>query len=212
MLGVDTLPRYGVFLRPDPLTCAAVTAIATQLRAQYGLVSAATFPPHATLAGSLPIADPNRLIDNLTRALHDRPEFLVENGGLQWLGDSGGLIYDVSNVGEQINGELRALAEAVHTVIQPLLTDAPGLAADTYEPERWRAHLSLASHDLIARPDLRDEVWEYAHGLDVTPPARFHGDTIALYRFTSPSWTGEWWRAMEWEHLRSWHLAVRNQR
>jgi hypothetical protein len=37
--GVDSHVRHGVFLRPDPLTCAAVTRITTQLRAQYGLVS-----------------------------------------------------------------------------------------------------------------------------------------------------------------------------
>ena len=51
---VDNQFRFGVFLRPDPKTCAAVTQITSQLRAQYGLVSAGAFPPHITLAGSLP--------------------------------------------------------------------------------------------------------------------------------------------------------------
>ena len=50
--------RFGVFLRPDPKTCAAVTQITSQLRAQYGLVSAGAFPPHITLAGSLPLVVP----------------------------------------------------------------------------------------------------------------------------------------------------------
>lgn len=37
---MDASTRFGVFLRPDPVTCAAVTAITGQLRVRYGLVSA----------------------------------------------------------------------------------------------------------------------------------------------------------------------------
>jgi hypothetical protein len=48
--------RYGVFLMPDAKTSAAVTSITGFVRAQFGLVSATRFPPHVTLAGSLPIA------------------------------------------------------------------------------------------------------------------------------------------------------------
>ena len=55
---VENQFRFGVFLRPDPKTCAAVTQITNQLRAQYGLVSAGAFPPHITLAGSLPVVVP----------------------------------------------------------------------------------------------------------------------------------------------------------
>jgi hypothetical protein len=202
---VESFPRYGVYLRPDPPTCAAVTTITTQLRAQYGFVSAAAFPPHATLAGNLPIIDLDRLIDNLSRELDGLAAFPVENAGLRRLGDSA-VIYDISRRGEEMNLELRALAEAVHTVVAPLLTDAPGMRADTYRPDRWRAHLSLASHDLMGRPDLWDEIWEYVSGLRITPPMGFHAETVALYRLTSPSWTGEWWRQMSWTHVRSWHL------
>jgi hypothetical protein len=49
--------RYGVFLTPDPATCAAVSTVTGLIRAQYGFVSAAAFPPHATLAGSQTQAD-----------------------------------------------------------------------------------------------------------------------------------------------------------
>ena len=55
---MDNQFRFGVFLRPDPKTCAAVTHITNQLRAQYGLVSAGAFPTHITLAGSLPVVVP----------------------------------------------------------------------------------------------------------------------------------------------------------
>ena len=48
--------RHGVFLQPEAQTSAAVTTITTYLRAQYGIVSAGRFPPHVTLAGSLPLA------------------------------------------------------------------------------------------------------------------------------------------------------------
>ena len=48
--------RYGVFLMPDAKTSAAMASITGFVRAQFGLVSAKRFPPHVTLAGSLPIA------------------------------------------------------------------------------------------------------------------------------------------------------------
>lgn len=48
--------HYGVFLRPDPLTCATEVRIHTALKQRYGLVSCPIFPPHATLAGNVRIA------------------------------------------------------------------------------------------------------------------------------------------------------------
>jgi hypothetical protein len=59
----------------------------------------------------------------------------------------------------------------------------------------------------VGRPDLWDEIWEYVSGLGITPPMGFDAETVALYRLTSPSWTGEWWRQMSWTHVRSWHLS-----
>ena len=190
--------RYGVFLRPDPRTCAAVTRITGQLRAQFGLVSAAAFPPHATLAGSLPLVGPP---EELTPALATVAPFSVRNHGLSWL--NGGLVYDVHNE------EIAQLAATVDAVVRPLLEPAPGLAADRFEPDRWRAHLSLASHDLVARPDLHDEVEAYVRGLAVEAPAEFTAEVVAVYRLEHETWTGSWWRAMTWEHVRSLRLASR---
>jgi hypothetical protein len=190
--------RYGVFLRPDPLTCAAVTRITGQLRAQFGLVSAGAFPPHTTLAGSLPLAGPP---EELTHALATVAPFSVRNHGLSWL--NGGLVYDVHNE------EIAQLAATVDAVVRPLLEPAPGLAADLFEPDRWRAHLSLASHDLVARPDLHDEVEEYVRGLAVEAPAEFTAEVVAVYRLEHETWTGSWWRAMTWEHVRSVRLVSR---
>ena len=70
--------RYGVFLRPDPLTCASVTRITGQLRAQFGLVSAGAFPPHATLAGSLPLAGPPEEELKFPRSPRSRPSPVPE--------------------------------------------------------------------------------------------------------------------------------------
>ena len=190
--------RYGVFLRPDPLTCAAVTSITGQLRAQFGLVSAGAFPPHATLAGSLPLAGPP---EELARALAPVAPFTVRNHGLAWLG--GGLIYDVHGDG------MVELAAAVDAVVRPLLEPATGLAADLFERGRWHAHLSLGSHDLIERRDLHDEVEAYVRGLAVDVPAEFRAEVVAVYRLEHETWTGRWWRAMEWEHVRSLRLVSR---
>ena len=183
--------RYGVFLRPDPLTCAAVTRITGQLRAQFGLVSAGAFPPHATLAGSLPLAGPPEL--------PLAAPFTVRNHGLAWL--NGGLVYDVHGP------EIERLAAAVDAAVRPLLQPASGLATDLYEPGRWRAHLSLGSHDLAARPDLHDEVEAFVRGMAVEVPSEFTAEVIAVYRLEHATWTGPWWRAMTWEHVRSRHLA-----
>jgi hypothetical protein len=189
--------RYGVFLRPDPLTCAAVTRITGQLRAQFGLMSAGAFPPHATLAGSLPLAGPAEL----ERALAPVAPFTVRNRGLAWL--NGGLVYDVH--GEQ----MEALAATVDAAVRPLLVPAPGLPADLFEPGRWHAHLSLGSHDLAARPDLHGEVEAYVRGLAVDVPAEFAAEVVAVYRLEHETWSGSWWRAMEWEHVRSLRLGSR---
>ncbi len=68
--------RYGIYLRPDAKTCRAVTAVTDQLRAQYGLLSAGAFPPHATLVGSQPFgfSEP-AVIGALTDLLDGRPPF-----------------------------------------------------------------------------------------------------------------------------------------
>ena len=205
------LKRYGVFLIPDPQTCAAVTRITGQLRAQYGLVSAAAFPPHVTLVGSLPLAGDEApaltaLTDVLDDVLGSRTSFPVTNAGIGWLG--GSLIYDVHDRDGATNAPLADLAATVDAAVRPLLRPtAPGaLAADVRESSRWRGHLSLASHDLEARPELRGEVQAYAQGLGVDVPKEFEAQVIALYEFRHPTWSGTWWVDLRWAHLRSWHL------
>jgi 2'-5' RNA ligase superfamily len=205
---VDATERYGVFLRPDPRTCAAVTAIASQVRAQYGFVSAGAFPPHATLAGSLPLAGGlDQLVGAVSAALDGRRAFPVENAGLHRLEDTV-VVFDIHTLDGAPNAALIELAASVDGAVRPLLGAASGLAPDTYEPGRWHGHLSLASHELLDRADLRDEVEEYIGGLGVAYPARFLAEAVAIYRFTHPSWTGAWWETMRWEHARTFRLLA----
>ena len=205
---MTALKRYGVFLIPDPQTGAAVTRITGQLRAQYGLVSASAFPPHVTLVGSLPLADDNAaaLSGVLDDVLESRASFPVSNAGIGWLG--GSLIYDIHHRDGIPNAPLIDLAAAVDAAVRPLLSPTvPGtLAADVRESSRWHGHFSLASHDLEARPELRDEVQAYAEGLAVHVPPEFDARVIALYEFRHSTWSGPWWVGLRWAHLRSWHL------
>src|SRR5512133_1460895 len=105
--------RFGVFLRPDPRTCAAVTQITGQLRAQYGLISADAFPPHVTLAGSLPVVVPlAEVIQLIGFVLRRRPVCAVQHLGIRRLGDAA-LAYDVSALDGGPNRRLNDLAGAV---------------------------------------------------------------------------------------------------
>jgi hypothetical protein len=203
---VENQFRFGVFLRPDPKTCAAVTQITSQLRAQYGLVSANAFPPHITLAGSLPVVVPlAELIQLIGFVLRRVRAFPVHNAGVRRLADSA-IAYDVSTLDGSPNKQLVALAGAVDSVVRPLLGPSSTLPPSLYEQDQWIAHISLVSHEFRVRADLREEVEDYVNGLGVTPPSSFTADTVMLYRFAHNTWAGSWWRDMRWDHVRSWRL------
>jgi hypothetical protein len=199
--------RFGVFLRPDPKTCAAVTQITSQLRAQYGLVSAAAFPPHITLAGNLPVVVPlAELMQLIGFVLRRVPAFTVHNLGVRRLADSA-IAYDVSTLNGGPNRQLLALAGAVDSVVRPLVGPSGPLPPALYEPDRWTAHISLASHELRVRADLSAEIEDYVNELGVRAPSSFIADTVMLYRFAHNTWTGSWWRDIRWEHVRSWRIT-----
>jgi hypothetical protein len=93
-------------------------------------------------------------------------------------------------------------------VVRPLLEPEPsGLAPDIYEKDRWYAHLSLASHEMVDREELADEVEAYVRALPFSASPSFSAEFVALYRLFHPSWTGEWWRDLRWQHVRSWALS-----
>lgn len=208
--------RYGVYLRPDPRTCAAVTAITTHLRAQFGLVSAGAFPPHATLVGSEPLGrDENAIVDAVTKALQGRATFPVFNvgpvrkDGIVGGAPKSGIGYDVDKLEDgSKNLPFFELAAAVADAITPLRLPMDDPEPNYFDPGHFNAHLSLASHDMFERPDLVNEVHEYVNGLGVQYPRTFTGEWVALYRTRSDDWSGRWWRTLTWEHLHSWRLAA----
>ena len=87
--------RYGVFRTPDAKTSAAVTSITGFVRAQFGLVSAKRFPPHVTLAGSLPIAVGEEDFLEVVNGVAGRHvPFEIWNSGIGRLGDAA-VVFDV---------------------------------------------------------------------------------------------------------------------
>jgi hypothetical protein len=198
--------RYGVFLRPDPRTSLAVTTVSMQLRAQFGFISAGAFPPHATLVGSQHLGrDEDTIADAVTKALAPLTSFPVVNSGIRRLGVA--VVYDVHHLADATpNTPLVELATAVDTAVAPLRRPAEDPEPNQFDRHAFRAHLSLASHDLRVRPDLSEEVEEFVHGLGVETPPTFSADTVSLYRTRSDDWTGRYWLSLTWEHLRSWRL------
>jgi hypothetical protein len=129
--------RYGVFLTPDARTSAAVTAVTGFVRAQFGLVSAGAFPPHVTLAGSLPLrVDEDELVATVAAVVRRRPSFEVQNNGIAVLGDS--VVYDVHDLDGAPNARLIALVEDLVPAVRPLLRPSADLPPDLRGRGDWR--------------------------------------------------------------------------
>lgn len=198
--------RYGVYLLPDPRTALAVTTATGAVRAQYGLVSAGAFPPHVTLVGSQHWGlDEARAVQVLDAALTGRSAVTAHNSGVRPLG--AGWVYDWHLLPDgSPNPPLVALADAVDAAVAPLRRPASHPPSNDVRAESWHAHLSLASHDLYDRADLREEVGHFLRGLSLDVPATVVADRVALYRTASDDWSGRWWRSLTWEHVRTWRL------
>lgn len=198
---------YGVYLRPDPLTCRAVVDLTDLLKKQFGIVSAAAFPPHATLAGAVPSdADEVDLIQALDPVLRSTPPISVHNSGIAR--HNVAVTFDVDRmISGAKNHAIKELAVAVNGALEPLRGHGEGFRMKPFDADGFRAHLSLASHDLEELPHLRQEVEAFLRALPHTAPSDFIADTVTLFRFHSSDWTGEWWKDLRWWHLRSWTLG-----
>ena len=192
--------RYGVFLLPDARTSAAVTRITTYLHAQYGFVSARRFPPHITLAGSLPLAVTEADLVAAVRDIASRHRAVpMVNSGPRQLWDSV-LAFDVhGDGGGRPNPALVDLAVDVMEMARPRLGPVGDLPADVHGRDDWHGHLSLASHDLRGRRELLRRVDQFVAHLDEPFPARFVANEVGVFRFRHPSWTGDWWTDFTWE-------------
>ncbi len=197
---------YGVFLQPDPATAVAISSITFQVQRQFGFVSAGAFPPHATLAGSVPIThEPDRVIEALDPLLSQTTRFPVVNSGVTKL--TSAIVFDVDELDDgSTNLTLHALANAVNGVLSPMTVPLDRYLYNEFDETKYRAHFSLASHELSLRPDLSAEVESFIQAMPFEGTPRFEAETVVLYQFWSDDWSGEWWRSLRWEHCKSWHL------
>lgn len=198
---------WGVYLRPDPITCKAITELTDLCKRQFGIVSAAAFAPHLTLAGAVPseanAADFIRVLDPL---LTSTPTFSVFNAGITRKPTT--VYYDIDKLETgDVNQPLHDLATAVNEAIMPITAYKPGEWSQPFVPEKFWAHFSLASHDLRAREDIRDEVEEFLRGIPMDYSKTFTAEWITLFRFHSADWNSEWWQDLTWQHVKSWRLS-----
>lgn len=193
--------RHGVFLLPDARTSATITTITTYLRAQFGIVSAGRSPPHITLAGSLPLAvGEAELVEAVREAARRHDPVAVTNAGSKLLWGSV-LAFDVHEDGcGRPNAPLVDLAADVMDVVRSVVRHGGrGLPADLHERADWHGHLSLASHELLDRADLRDEVEQFVRQLEEPYPVHFSASRLAVVRLHHRDWADGWWADFRWE-------------
>jgi hypothetical protein len=203
-----TEPVYGVFLQPDPATSAAVTSITLSVERQFGFVSAGRFPPHATLAGSVPIrAAVPEIVAALDPVLRDRPGFRVHHSGIVRHGAA--VTFDVDRLPDGTrNLPLAALATDVNAALAPLAHTMDALLVSPFRSGQFRAHISLASHEMNTQPELADQVEAFVRAVPAPAvPASFAASLVGLYEFRSAGWTGPWWETLTWRHLHTWRLG-----
>lgn len=192
----DTV-RYGVFLRPDAVTCAATAALHTLLRQQFGLVSAAVFPPHVTLLGNIALTTTEAdLLDRVaTVAGRHAPVRVDHDGPGRW---HRVLACDVH---DDATDALARDVEAALTDVRGR-TDTDYLTGQTSTAD-FRAHLTIAGQDLALRPDLTGEVAAFVADLAADFPRTMTAGHVTTFRFTSDHWPGRWWSDMTWQLLQS---------
>jgi len=197
--------RYGIFLRPDPQTCWAITQITLALRQQYGLVAAAAFAPHATLIGNLQsgVAE-QELITKLDTVFVDVRSFPVYNKGIVRT-PKGTFEYNINldAHGEHPNRDLGQVADAVKAAVLPLHVRHEDYLAPNVQDYVFAAHLGLASFDVHLDHRLCDEVGDFLADLPVVVPASFVARWYTLFQFRA-QWSGRWWEDMPWRHVKSW--------
>jgi hypothetical protein len=199
--------RYGIFLRPDPATCLAVTQITLAVRQQFGLVAAEAFAPHATIIGNLRTDGTDaELVTILDDVFNTVSPFAVFNHGIEIKPDS--VRYDImrDSTGTRPNRNLASVAARVSDAIALLHVRHDDFLAPNVQDYQFAAHLSLASFELAIEPRLTHEVGEFIAGLPIVAPASFVAGYYSLFRFRA-DWSGHWWNDMPWAHVKSWNVG-----
>ena len=199
--------RYGIFLRPDPSTCLAVTQITLAVRQQFGLVAAEAFAPHATLIGNLRTDGTEaELITVLDDVFDTVAPFAVFNHGIHIEPDSVRYNIMLDSAGIQPNRDLARVAALVRDAVAPIHVRHNDFLAPNVQDYQFAAHLSLASFELAIEPRLTYEVGEFIAGLPIFAPASFVARSYSLFRFRA-DWSGHWWNDMPWAHVKSWNVG-----
>lgn len=188
------------------MTCWVLAQLNLVLKQQFGLVSAAAFPPHATLVGNLRTdVSPDELVKRLSPVFENAPVIEIHNTGLQRVGDW--FFFNVHEDGQgRPNLALTQIADAVREAVMPVSVPVNDFLVTPVEEGTFWAHLSVASHDLLINPGLTDEVGKFLAELPLTPPAAFRAEVYSLYEFTS-NWDSHWWQTLTWRHLKSWEAG-----
>ncbi|MBW9093079.1 hypothetical protein JNB62_05240 [Microbacterium jejuense] len=197
--------RYGIFLRPDPATCWAVTQTTLALKQQYGFVAAAAFAPHATLIGNFQSSvSEAELITTLDRVFAGVRPYPVYNSGIE-RAPRGNYWYDVNldAAGAEPNQPLNEIAARVKSALLPLHVPHNDRFAPNVADYTFAGHIGLASFELIVDPRLSVEVGGYLAELPISAPSSFEARWYSLFQFRA-DWQGPWWENMPWRHVKSW--------
>jgi hypothetical protein len=197
--------RYGIFLRPDPETCWAITQITFALQQQYGFVAARAFAPHATLIGNLNVhLTAEELVAVLEPIFENVAPIPIYNTGVQRT-HKGTFEYniDLDASGQGPNSALHRVAADVKSAVLPLHVTHEDLLAPNVQDYTFAGHLGLASFELSVDNRLSDEVGEFIAGLPITFPSSFVARWYTLFEFQA-DWSGPWWEDMPWRHVKSW--------
>lgn len=201
--------RYGIFLRPDPATCWAITQITHALQQQYGFVAALAFAPHATLIGNLNVdITADELVGVLDPVFERVAPIAVYNSGVQRT-HKGTYEYNVNLAadGETPNQALNEVAADVKAAVLPLHVRHDDYLAPNVQDYTFAGHLGLASFELHVDNRLSDEVGEFIAGLPITAPTSFVARWYTLFQFRA-DWSGHWWNDMPWKHVKSWEATA----
>lgn len=201
--------RYGLFLRPPARLARIQAETHLLLRAQYGLVSAGAFPPHMTILGHVATEDDHEpVIDAAHIAMKDVAPVRIFNHGLTE--HHGGIVHDVGRLRDgSPNPTLLDLFRRARTHLDPLRVPLHHeFKGGVKDDDAFYGHMTLAGHDLAARPELFAEVYDFLSQLDIDARGDYIADTITLYAFeTTSGWDGPWWETMTWTVLASIRLS-----
>lgn len=197
--------RYGLFLRPPAAISRIQAEIHTLLRRQFGLIASGSFPPHMTILGHVATRDDDQeVIDAAIEAMREFGPVQLYNSGLAE--HSGGIVHDVGRLADgEANPALLELFRAARRHLDPLRVELGSeFKGGVRTEERFYGHMTLAGHDLAARPELFDEVFTFLSTLNVDARGDYIADRVALFRFeTTSGWDNRWWEGMTWKLLRS---------